>query len=154
MTTLDVASFPPAVFAGRESFDHFENPDHPRCFACNSRGMLVRPVAVTDDYVLLPATTRLAGDGGFVVIPRVWLLFPRSHVATPLEMPDDWERCKKEVVRLLGLGTSFNYSDNWGSEAGQTIGHAHTWIIERGQGTEGPLTRGTGLATILLNGAQ
>lgn len=154
LATLDVAQLPRASFPDAGTFPHFADSTHPGCFACNSRLMLVRPLLVTDEFVVLPATTRLA-TGDFVVMPDSWLVFPRNHVETLDEMPDDWTASVKQAVRhLRSLGHltgAFNTGANWGRAAGQTTMHAHTWASERDASNEaGLITEETGLATIIM----
>jgi len=152
MKTISPLSFEPAKFEGYADFEHFENKALRLCFFCNSRGMAVRPLQVTPDYVLLPATTRV--DGPFVIIPGCWLVVPRAHVTSHGDLPDNWTASVKEAVSFLGLsvalGKPYNITENWGSDAGQTAQHAHTWIVSRGNDEEGLLSARTGLASILL----
>jgi hypothetical protein len=143
--------FPPVHFEGFDEFEHFSDPDHADCFVCNSRLMQVRPVVVTDDYVLLPATMRL-DDGSFVVIPDAWGLYPRKHVTKRSEMPRDWMLSIQIAAWTLGFtdDTPSCDSTNWTPDAGQTIPHAHTWLIKRGDGEEGLLCHRLGLAGIII----
>jgi hypothetical protein len=122
--TLDTRTLDPAYFPNKDEFAHFENAAEPGCFACNSRSMLVRPIAVTDDFVLLVATTRI--DDRFVVMPNTWLVYPRAHLTSYNEMPDNWSGCVKQAIRILGIEQPFCTSENWGKKAGQTVAHGHT----------------------------
>lgn len=151
MKVLDPKSFEPARFDGMEEFDHFADEWHPRCFACNSRMMVVRPIAVNDGFVLMPATTMV--DDGFVIIPDTWLVYPRAHITQFMDMPDTWTMSLQDAVRILGLEADFNVGDNWGRAAGQTVEHGHTWIMRR-SAEDGLLTENTGLATIILRVQQ
>lgn len=150
--TVDLSTFRAAKFPGIDTFDHFENPDQPRCFACNSRMMVVRPIAVTNDFMLLEATTLV--EGTFLVIPDTWLVYPRTHATTMNDMPDTWTGSVKHAIRILDIEQPYCTGENWGREAGQTIGHGHTWIMKRGIAEEGLVTENTGLATILLRAKQ
>jgi hypothetical protein len=151
--SLDEELLRDAVFYGKGEFAHFENEDYPNCFACNSHMMLVRPIAVTDDFILLEATARMA-DGCFVIMPGCWLVYPREHVTTLEKMPDNWTASIKHAISLLDLGQPYCTSDNWGRDAGQTVSHGHTWIIARGDAEEGLLTHQLGLATIVFRTKQ
>jgi hypothetical protein len=145
---LKLSNLPEAEFPGKEEFDHFECSDHPTCFACNSKRMLVRPLRVTDKYLLMEATTK-AGDR-FVVMPGVYLVFPRIHVEDFMDMPDDWTASEKDAASFLGLpGRALNFSVNWGEDAGQTVPHGHSWIIDRSMLREKGLTINVGLAALL-----
>lgn len=141
------AALPEAAFEDKQDFEHFEDLEHLGCFACNSRMMLVRPLAVTEEFLLLPATARI--DDRFVVVPGSWLVYPRRHLTHFLEMPGNWTSSVQQAVRLLGLQSGFGTSDNWGKEAGQTVEHGHTWVIDR-TGEEGLPSENLGQSTVLL----
>lgn len=139
-------SLVPASFYRKEEFDHFENPEHPNCHACNSMLLAVRPLKVTKKFMLVPATALV--DGQFKVIPGQWQVYPRRHVTHLADMPDDWTASVKKAWNFLRLETSLTVNDNWGPDAGQTAQHAHTWLIPRG-GEEGLLSHKLGTSTIL-----
>jgi hypothetical protein len=147
--TIDLSKLEVATFEGYEEFDHFANFECPGCFACNSKLMLVRPIAVTDEFILLVATTAL-GNGSFVIIPDTWLVYPRKHLTTLIDMPNNWTGCVKQAVAILGIDQPYCTGENWGRLAGQTVDHGHTWVMKRNVGEEGFLTERIGLATILL----
>jgi len=147
--TIDLRKLEVARFDGYEEFDHFANPDYPGCFACNSKLMLVRPIAVTDEFILLVATTAL-GNGTFVVIPDTWLIYPRAHLTTLIDMPNNWTGSVKQAVAMLGIDQPYCTGENWGRLAGQTVEHGHTWVMQRNVGEDGLMTERVGLATILL----
>lgn len=133
-------------FDVKQTNRHFSNPDYPKCFACNSALLKVQPRQVTRNYLLLPATQQV--DGTFVVMEGCWLVFPREHVTSYMEMPYDWTESVRIAVYSLGLQEPFCISENWGKAAGQTAEHGHTWIIQRG-GDEGLLSHERGLATLV-----
>lgn len=145
---LDVRTLAPAYFPDKDTFAHFENPDEPGCFACNSRSMLVRPIAVTNDFTLLVATARV--DDHFVVMPKTWLVYPRAHLTSYNEMPDNWTASVKQAIRTLGIDQPFCTGENWGKKAGQTVFHGHTWIIGRDGDESGLFTENTGLASLIF----
>lgn len=151
--TIDLSKLEVARFDGYEEFDHFTTPGRERCFACNSRKMLVRPIAATNEFTLLVATTPLENNTPPRIIPDTWLVYPRAHLTTFLVMPDNWTASVKESIRILGLERfrhPFCTSDNWGSKVGQTVRHGHTWIMKRGEGEEHLLSENIGMATMLL----
>ncbi len=137
-----------AKFDGFDTFPHFTDPTHPNCFACNSKKLIVRPLVANNEFTLVPATTRL-DSGLFVVIPQCWLVFPRYHVTSFMQLPATWTSSVQCAVWHLGIESPFCISSNWGKAAGQTSEHAHDWVIGRGFGEEGLLSENTGLATII-----
>lgn len=145
--TVSPDTYDPVSFDGWEEFDHFADPAHPDCFACNSRRLLSEPLLVTDEFMLMEATAKF-DNGSFRVLPGCWLVFPRRHVTSLLDLPDNWTASVKQAVRHLGLDYDYNTSENSGPKAGQTAPHIHTWIIGR-QREAGLLCENTGLAGIL-----
>jgi len=144
------AGLQPATFPGKEGYTHFANPDQPACFACNSALMVVRPLVVTQRFVLLPATTFV--DSNPYIMPGTWLVYPRQHVTERWYLPTDWAVSIEQALEYLRdhgeLATSFNTSENWGPAAGQTVPHGHAWIVNRAD-EAGLLGENTGLATLL-----
>jgi hypothetical protein len=129
---LDPRGFPEVSFPGKESYAHVctGNPD---CFGCNTRKMLVRPIAVERGFKLIPASMKLL-DGRFVVIPDCSLVFPDEHVTNFFDLPGDWTARLQRAGVLFGLkpDDSFNRTINNGPRAGQTGAHMHDWLIKRG----------------------
>ena len=146
--TATTTALEPVRFEGFEEFTHFENGQHPKCFACNSRLMRTRPISVQQDFILMPALKMVGND--FFQMSGSWLVYPRVHATSIEMMPDHWLESVRRALRILDLGDqSYGTSTNWGPAAGQTTPHAHTWIILRGNGEAGLLSENRGLATIL-----
>ena len=161
--TANPELFPDATFEGKDSFAHFENSQFPKCFFCNSQKMAVRP-EVRREYLILPATMRLR-SGQFKVIPGCHLILPTKHCEHVRDLPNYWTGCIQDALRFLepthleNIRTyeldpdeppSYNLTMNIRKSAGQTAGHLHEWVIQRGLFDEG-LGANLGLAGILVH---
>lgn len=64
-----------------------------------------------------------------------YLIIPKQHVESALDMPDNWHAEVKELVRMtpeyIQGKRAFNISQNQGKDAGQRVNHCHTWLIFR-----------------------
>lgn len=152
---LNPSSLPLAEFSNPEDFDHFENPEHPKCFACNSKRMLIRPRLVTDAYTLIDATMKV-GDH-FRVMLGVYLIFPRLHVESFMDMPRDWQGSIQDAIAFLERDGVLvdNTSANLSKRGGQTVPHGHTWLIDRSMLKEkGLMSENTGFATLMYRVVQ
>lgn len=86
-------------------------------------------------------------------MPSSWVVYPRRHVTSFLDLPPDWTYRVQQALRTLhrlNLATgavTFGYND--GVEAGQTVTHGHTWIIARGEGEAGLECELLGYGTVI-----
>jgi diadenosine tetraphosphate (Ap4A) HIT family hydrolase len=64
--------------------------------------------------------------------PGHYLIIPTIHTETPGELPDGWwADVKTLLTKVPDLTPEFNLSFNFGKHAGQTVKHAHLWVIPR-----------------------
>lgn len=90
------------------------------------------------DRVLAASDTFVAFLDGFPISPGHALVVPKQHVASLFELPEsNYQELWAQVAETRKLlmekfhPAAFNIGVNDGSEAGQTIGHAHIHIIPR-----------------------
>ncbi len=86
-------------------------------------------------------------------MPNHYLIIPKVHAESILDLPAIWQASLNELLRYLIVtrakpGVSFNLSYNQGREAGQRVSHVHAWIIFRGDESGTP-SHELGLATLL-----
>jgi len=85
---------------------------------------------------LLQATVVADGNAAYlarpVSNPGNYLIIPKAHVESPLELPADWWQAMQEQLRNIPeLSGDYNISLNVGPAAGQTVKHLHFWVIPR-----------------------
>ena len=93
---------------------------------------------------LPPASVLAASDAfvaffdGFPVTPGHTLVIPKRHVASLFDLPEPehrelWAQVTEVRKRLAERfhPAAFNIGVNDGTEAGQTVGHAHIHVIPR-----------------------
>ena|ERR1700691_2770470 len=87
-------------------------------------------------------TLALSNPGNYLVVPKI-------HTESLLDLPDDWWKDVKELLpHIPNLGEHYNLSVNIGKVAGQSVKHIHFWVIPR---TSDLATSGKGLATLIEN---
>lgn len=91
-------------------------------------------------------------DGQGSIMHDRFLIIPKEHVESVLDLPSDWHRVMQQLLRdhfgqIMAEG-SFNLSFNQGQEAGQRVGHVHCWLIFRSKHSEGTAT-GLGLSSLI-----
>lgn len=75
------------------------------------------------------------------VVPGCYFIIPKIHVESVLDLPDDWHRYYKDLLRRaleLGLVPDHNGTYNEGRRAGQRVPHVHIWLVSRDEGENEP----------------
>lgn len=80
--------------------------------------------------------------------PDHYLIIPKLHIESPLDLPDTWWHDMKELMeRVPQLSARhYNVSLNVGHHAGQTVKHLHFWVVPRSANTP---ASGKGLASLI-----
>ena len=108
------------------------------CPFCRSNNLLQTAVIAQTDTAYLIDNVRFPGN---------YLIIPSTHAESPLELPDDWWKDVKALLRNVpGLPESYNLSFNFGQPAGQTVRHMHLWVVPRAGGQP---ASGMGLVTLI-----
>ncbi|MCE9628445.1 MAG: HIT domain-containing protein [Candidatus Vogelbacteria bacterium] len=93
-----------------------------------------------------------ACDGGGNVIDDRFLIIPKEHVESIIDLPSDWHGATQQLLSdhfgQTIAGRSFNLSFNQGQEAGQRVGHVHCWLIFRDKHSEGAASE-LGLSSLI-----
>jgi diadenosine tetraphosphate (Ap4A) HIT family hydrolase len=92
-----------------------------------------------------------AKDPEGVVTHGRYLIVPKGHIASILDLPPDWQESFAALLRYVpGFeAEDWNISINKGRKAGQRVmGHLHWWIINR-ENEEGLPSFETGLAGVV-----
>lgn len=114
-----------------------------QCPFCRSNNLFEGTILAESVHAYL--TTNKYSPGNFLIIPK-------EHIESPLDLPDTWWRDVKELLaKLPELPATYNISLNLGKEAGQTIKHLHFWIIPRQGDTR---SSGKGLAKLIAEADQ
>ncbi len=85
--------------------------------------------------------------------PGFYLIIPKQHIESLLDLPGLWQTCVADLLRHIPeiqAGKHFNLSYNQGHVAGQRVSHVHAWVIIRSD-SEVEETRHLGLASLISN---
>jgi diadenosine tetraphosphate (Ap4A) HIT family hydrolase len=122
----------------------------PLCPFCPANGM-VRILAENGTAYAVAAL-----DEARNILPHRYLIIPKAHIESVLDLPDTWHARMAELICSLPeheSGLPFNISYNEGVAAGQRIKHTHAWVIFR-HGEEGSHTENLGLSALLAKGSS
>ncbi len=113
------------------------------CPFCIENGQV--EIIASEEYGYLIAQKQ---DG--VVVPGRYLIVPYEHLASMAELPDEWWRTVKGLIRKLPpeARADINYSHNEGLGAGQRVPHTHGWLIQR-RGEEGLPSHTFGMSKLI-----
>lgn len=96
-------------------------------------------------------------EDAYVVValkhPGCYLVVPKQHIESILDLPVNWQSSVADLLRSLPeiqAGEHFNLSYNQGYIAGQRVSHVHAWVIIRSS-NEAEESRGIGLASLISN---
>jgi len=80
--------------------------------------------------------------------PDHYLIIPKLHIESPLDLSDTWWHDMKELMAIIPplSDSHYNISINVGHHAGQTVKHLHFWIVPRPADTP---ASGKGLASLI-----
>ena len=112
------------------------------CVLCRSNGLFEGPVMAETEHAYL--TTAKGNEHNYLIIPA-------SHVASLTDLPDDWWRDAKDMLKHIPDLQDYNLSLNYGKSAGQTLEHIHFWIIPR---VSNEPAAGKGLARLINEANQ
>jgi diadenosine tetraphosphate (Ap4A) HIT family hydrolase len=115
-----------------------KSPDPKPCLFCLDNGLLVGEVIATSAGAYLIEASSSTGN---------YLIIPRAHIESLLELPDAWwHEVKALLPQVPDLAESYNLSINIGKAAGQSMQHLHFWVVPR---AEGQPASGKGLAKLV-----
>jgi diadenosine tetraphosphate (Ap4A) HIT family hydrolase len=115
------------------------------CPFCTSTGQ-VKIIRENEDAYLIAAL-----DSTNSLMPGCYLVIPKIHVESVIELPERWHaRLVELLVHIpeFAAGVPFNLSYNQGRAAGQRVSHVHGWVVFR-EGEAGTAAYEKGLKALI-----